>query len=109
MTEFTQFAKPGEQKIARKLVREALRRGYVVSVWDGEEWALRGATKLQDVLDQLCSTGQDVVSIRKPRDGGAIKFLLVWGNDPEGCELIADHTDSPAGRAIYSAVMGDTE
>lgn len=93
-----------EHTVANRLVRNIINRGYTVSVWEGEDWALRRSANLQEIMESLASTGEDVLLVK---DGEKTigRFWLVWGNDPSGEELIADYTDNALCSEIYGEVM----
>jgi hypothetical protein len=107
----TEYSTPAEARVARKLVREALRRGYTVSVndsLDGDgEWVVRRSTSIRDICSALATTGGDILRFRRTdRPESYISFVLVWGNDPDGSELIADHTDAPEADDLVRSVFG---
>jgi len=91
----SQYATAGEGRAARKLIRAALAQGYAVSVNDGEETTVRRSKREREIIDALCTTGEDYVILHLPDSGErAGSFYLVYGNDDDGSELIADHTDN---------------
>ena len=87
----TQYAKPSEARIARKIVADALEKGWTISVWDGEEWTVKRSSDSDRIIGALCSTDSDALRFR---DGDTIigSVSLVWGNDED---VISDHTDCP--------------
>ena len=97
MNNLVRFVDPVERKIARRLLDDILKRGYLLRIWEGEGWALTVPTSdRQTILDALASTGLDTLWIIKPdavlgplRKGG---ITLIWGN---GRDLISDWTDCP--------------
>lgn len=89
-----QYATPSERGVTNRLVGAALKRGCLISVHDGEEWVVRQSFTRHDILSALCTTGHDVLRLSHP-DGAAIgNIWLIWGNEPDGSELIADYTDN---------------
>lgn len=103
--DLTTYATHGEARVARRLVRAALAAGYTISVNDGEEWTVKRSTREREILDALASTGEDMLRLRLPASGEAVgSFWLVYGNDPDGSELIADHTDNETCDSLYRAV-----
>lgn len=102
MNSLSQYATPGEARAARKLVKAALAAGYMVSVNDGEEWTVKQSTNAREIIDALCTTGEDMLRLRDPADGATIgSFWLIYGNDPSGDELISDHSDNNVCDALY--------
>ena len=105
----SQYATTGEARVARKLIRAALAEGWAVSVNDGYETTVRRSTREREILDAMCTTGEDCISIHLPlsgKSGGS--FVLIYGNDPSGDELIADHTDNENCERLYRAAHRDT-
>lgn len=102
----SQYATTGEARVARKLVKAMLDAGYTVSVNDGEEWTVKRAWRLKTVLDALASTDADTLRIRNAAGESCGTFYLVWGNDPSGEELIADHSDNADCEALYATAHG---
>lgn len=101
-----EHASAGERAVARKLVRNLLSRGLSVSVFDGGEWTVVRSRKEREVLEALATTELD--ELIAAGDAGERKgwFLLVWGNEPDGECLIADHTDNQLCEAVVHEVTG---
>ena len=108
----SQYATAGEARVARKLIRAALAEGWSVSVNDGEETTVRRSTREREILDAMCSTGEDIITIHRNDDDGGLRrggsFVLIYDNDESGEELIADHTDNENCERLYRAAHGDT-
>lgn len=93
----------GEQRKACAIVNEAIKRGYKLSVNDGEVWTVKGSTDYSEVLDALATTDQDYLRVRDA-DGQKIGDIwLIWGNCPSGEELVADYTDNDTIAGIVGA------
>ena len=91
----TKYATKGEARVARRLVRAALVQGWTISVNDGEETTVTRSTREREILDALCTTGEDIITIHLPvrgKSGGT--FWLIYGNAEDGSELISDHSDN---------------
>lgn len=87
-----------EMRIARRIVREALKAGYNVSVVDGEELVVERSTKQRAIMAALRTTDYDYLHINQIDDGRRIGFvMLVWG---EGEDVVADHSDTMAMNAL---------
>lgn len=99
----TKYATAGEARNARQLVAQLLALG-TVSVQDGEEWTVTNSTDRDAILDALCTTDMDRVLLREPSGKRVGSFLLVWGNAPDGSELIADHSDNDVCNAIAEKI-----
>lgn len=94
MSTAMEYAKPGERTVARKLVRTLLGKGLSISVYDSEEWTVKQSTNGAEILNALATTDEDQLLVRDAEGDKVGWFYLVWGNDPSGEELIADHTDN---------------
>lgn len=88
------YATPGERAVAERLVRAAIGEEMLVSVSDGEEWTVERSRSVSDIMDALATTGGDVIRIWDGSGATRGWFYLVYGNDEDGSELIADHTDN---------------
>lgn len=100
---------PAEARVARKLVREALARGFDISVrpMDGDaDWTVRRTRSLRALSEALSYCDEEVVRLTHP-EGKRVSFLLVWGNNPDGSELISDFTSSDVADEIYRAVYNE--
>ena len=91
-----------EKTVAAKLVAAAIASGYILSVNDGEAWTVKRSTNRAAILAALETTGEDVLRVRDAAGGYLGDINLIWGNDPNGEELIADHTDNPAMAALIA-------
>lgn len=86
---------PTERRIASKLVKHALASGYVISVYDGEEFALKLSASYKAIMEELGATDEETLVIRDPAsilDGQRLpalvgKVALIHGN---GIDLISD-------------------
>jgi hypothetical protein len=77
------------QKAYRHLVKHALGLGYVVSVWDGEEWQVKRSNKLKTITDAIESVEEAQIVIRDSADkkiGWAI--VSAYGLEPD--ETVVD-------------------
>ncbi len=87
-----EHAAPGEAREARKLVRRILAKGWFISIFDGEDYPVKRSNCESQILRNLCQTGIDELIVRE-RSGKFIgRVIVVWGNDPDGSELVADHS-----------------
>ena len=95
-----------ETATARRLVLAALEAGHLVSVFDGEAFPVKRSVTLSEIMRNLGQADEEWVHIRDCTGERVGSFFLVWGNAPDGSELIADHTDNAQCRALYSAAFG---
>lgn len=97
----------GEEFYVRKLVRNILSRGYTISVNDGEEWTVVDSRREETIMAALGTTEIDHIKMKDPLDYKALGiFTMVYGNDPEGEEVVADHTDNRLCNTIWREVFG---
>jgi hypothetical protein len=106
----TKYATAGEQEIALKLIRALLRSCYHLSVNDGEETTLYRSYNERSIIDALATTDIDIITVHGPLVGDRLgSFLLIYGNAPDGSELIADHTDNALCSRIAALVYGEVQ
>ena len=103
-----------ERKIVSRIVKDALAKGYTVSVYDGEEYALKRGTAYKQIMEACFSTDEDTLVFYAKTDGYDIgvdsplndKFFrvgfvsLVYGNC--GYDVISDCTYTPSMEALLS-------
>jgi hypothetical protein len=92
-----------ERLIARRLILDALRAGYTLSVFDGEEITVQQSAVACEILRALFTTDEDWLLFSRPGDPpvelqpgfrptvnaeGWVR--LVYGND--GFDVISDYT-----------------
>jgi len=101
-----EYASAGEARVARRLVREGLARGFAISVRQlidsDSEWVVSRSKNLREICDALAAADVDVLYFQRQRE--SLWFALIWGNDADGSELIADHENSAEADQIYTAV-----
>jgi hypothetical protein len=90
--DLSNYATKGEATVARRLVKALLAREMFVSVNDGEEWTVKKSRAYGEIVNALCSTGEDYLRAYAPTGDCLGGFYLVWGNADDGSELISDHT-----------------
>jgi hypothetical protein len=91
-----------EGQICGALVRECLKRGFRVSVFDGEETTVRGSSKHMEIMGALFTTDEDILRISTPTGIQRGSFYLVYGND--GYDVISDYSANETCDAIQAAV-----
>lgn len=97
------YAPEHDKKAASALVKECLKRGYVVSVYDGEEWTLKRSAKYFQIMEALATTEWDRLLVRDSAGEVIGHFDLIWGNDVG--ETIADMSGSLECGSIDKAVQ----
>jgi hypothetical protein len=96
-----------EKRIASKIVKDALAAGYVVSVWDGEEWALKRSGSYKAIMAAMFSVDEETLVFRAADGTKAGSVFLVYGNS--GWDVITDYTDNEATRAILAGAEALSE
>ena len=88
-----------EQKIIGTLLADAIEKGLLVSVYDGEVWTVKSSASLRDIKSAIGTTDETTLRFRDPsrlneRNTPASVGIvqLIHGN---GCDVISDHTDTP--------------
>ena len=54
-----EYASTGDQLVLQCLVTEALALGHKVSVYEGEDYAVKRSTDFQEIVEGCASTGED--------------------------------------------------
>jgi hypothetical protein len=82
-----------ERFVIQQIVNRALDKGYLLSVFDGEEWPALHSDDSEEVMAELGHTDTDWLYVE---NGARQKIGMIWliyGNDPD--EVVADCTDKP--------------
>jgi len=80
-----------EKSIVRRIVKDALAKGYVVSLNDGEEWTVRQSSNYTEINKALFSVDEETLRFRDAKHGIAVgAVFLVYGND--GFDVICDYS-----------------
>jgi hypothetical protein len=87
---------------ARKLIRAALKAGYSVSVYDGEEWPLKRSTSQTEIFAAIASTDCDVLRFRTTAGEVVGSVTLIWGNEDD---VISDYSDNAAIEALVKPIL----
>lgn len=87
---------------ARKVIRAALAAGYSVSVYDGEEWALKRATTFNEINKAIASTDCDVLRFCNAAGEAVGSVTLIWGNEDD---VISDWSDNAAMEALIKPIL----
>jgi len=87
----TNYTTATERRIARDIIAKALLAGCAISVYEGEDYAIKRSTDQYAIEAALASTEFDVLDFFK--DGKCVgSIALTWGNEED---LVADCTDTP--------------
>ncbi|MQX49642.1 hypothetical protein [Sinorhizobium medicae] len=100
---FPQHMDRTEQRIVGALIRKALKLGYLVSVYDGEEWALRKSSDYEAITAEVAATDETTLRFRLSIGEGLVGSVwLIHGNAED---VICDHTDNEATAALVEGVF----
>lgn len=82
-----------DQRIITAMVDDVLAAGLSITVYDGEDYAIRRSADKDAILASLAATDGDTLYFF-PKDGGQRigSVNLVYGNEPG--VVISDHTDN---------------
>lgn len=92
-----------EKRMCVALVTACLKRGFAISVSDGEDWPVKRSTNKAEVLAVLFSTDEDVIVIRTKDGEKAGWFQLIYGND--GYDVVSDYSANDTCEAIWKEVL----
>ena len=99
MTHFPAHIAPVEAQIINRILTSALANGGMVSVHDGEEWAIKHSTNRATIQGATAATDETLLVCRLA-DGtkvGAVQ--LIHGNGPD---VVCDYHDTPAMEALMA-------
>jgi len=82
-----------EKKIIRHMVELAIAKGWVVSVYDSEEWTLESSKDIEAIMNAVMTTDEDLLRFYDKENTKRIGTVyLVYGNS--GWDVICDYTVS---------------
>jgi hypothetical protein len=88
----TESLREPERRIAERVVNRAIEKNYLISVWDGEEYAVQFESDPQKVMKEMAATDIDRLIIRDADKQRIGSVLFVYG---EGADVLADYSWSP--------------
>lgn len=95
-----------ERLICQELLGAADARFLSVSLWDGEEWAVKRTTDYSRIKAVIGATEESLLRFRSP-DGEVLGMVRLYhGND---CDVIGDYTDCPEVRALVASAEAVAE
>ncbi|MES0071892.1 hypothetical protein [Mesorhizobium sp. M0058] len=92
-----------ERRMCTALVDGCLKRGYVISVSDGEDYPVKKSTDKAEIMAALFSTDEDVIVIRNAAGDKLGWFQLIYGND--GWDVVSDYSANEICNAIWNEVI----
>jgi replicative superfamily II helicase len=90
-----------EKRIVHKIVRDALKMGYSISVDDeGDEYALKESTDIKKIMDALMNTETNNLVFHEISGKPVGEVCFVYGNS--GYDVIADYINNADTNAIIT-------
>lgn len=98
-----------EREIIEAVLDAVVARGLIVSIHDGEEWALKASDDLPAIKAAIGATDETTLRFRDPSrfaDGGRVRtvgsVLLIHGN---GCDVLSGWSDNEAMTALLAPAL----
>ena len=82
-----------ERFVVKQIVGRALDKGYLLSVYDGEEVPVLHSDDAEAVMAELGHCDEEWLHVANEDRKRIGAIFLVYGNDPD--EVVADCTDKP--------------
>ena len=93
-----------ERPVLGQLIKLAIKQGEV-SIYDGEEYAIRRSTEYAAIKCQLGHSGEDVLEIHNGEDYLGMFYLIYNnGSHDDPMIVICDYTDNAICNDIYNAL-----
>jgi hypothetical protein len=96
-----------ERPVLSALLTMALKDGNTVSLHDGEEWAVRNSTSINEVRTEMGACEEDSLIVRNSDGVPIASFILIYNNGSEGDPMvvIADYSNNDFTNAIYNSLF----
>jgi len=82
-----------ERFVVKQIVGRALDKGYLLTVFDGEDFPIEHSDDAEAVMAELGHYGEDWLQVSNADRKRIGTIVLIYGNDPD--EVVADCTDKP--------------
>lgn len=109
MVATVEFLSDDEQEIISAILLEAALSGFVVSLFDGEEWVAKQTADFALIQTLIGATDETKLRFRDPasldesgKPSSVGYVVLIHGN---GCDVISDYSDGPAMTALLSKAV----
>ena len=93
-----------ERLIVKKICDDAVAKGYMVSLHDGEYYTVKRTRKVAEIMENIMATDEEQLLIRSATGEYLGHVFLVYGNS--GWDVINNHSDNPA---INDLLVGANE
>ena len=104
MNKYPVYASQTDRQCAAALVSLCLKGGNTISVWDGEDFAIKRSSSKLDILKEMSSTGEDRLHVFDEHGNELGRFYLIYNNGTSHMELIADHVANDWCEGIWNAL-----
>jgi len=81
-------------KAYKDLIKHSLAQGFLISVWDGEEWQVKASKKYKEIVEAIESVEEASIRILDAYTGNKLGSALVSAYGLEDEETVIDHTDN---------------
>lgn len=82
-----------ERFVVRQIVNRALDKGFLLTVFDGEEFPVLHSDDAEEVMAELGHCDEEWLYVENAARQKIGTIFLVYGNDPD--EVVCDCTDKP--------------
>lgn len=88
----------------KQLIKIALQKGYTVSVWDGEDWAVKRGCDADEIIEAIDAVEEAEIKIH---DGRVSNWALIipYGVAPD--ETIADYSCTGTMEDLLEFIEGE--
>ena len=103
---FSEYIPEWEHPYLAGIIHAAIKRGYSLSVYDGEEWTVKHSKDAQEIASALGSTGEDSLAVHAAEHEGTTKrigaYWLIYNNGSKGDPeiVVADYTHHDGDRTM---------
>lgn len=70
-----------DTKIVKALINNAINKGYTISVYDGEDYAVKRSMDAKEILEALEATDEEWLFIKRSDKTTVGNVMLVHGNE----------------------------
>ena len=105
MKYFPDHANKTEAKIINKIITSALKNGYSISVFDGEDYSLLRSTTRKEIKAECFATDETTLVFHVISEPFVTKVGWVWLIHGNGCDVIADYSDNPETEALLGPAL----
>lgn len=91
----------------KQVIKNALSKGYTISVWDGEEWQVKRSSNDREILNAAQSV--DMATLRIRNADQVVGSVVVFGYTSAAAldgddDSVVDYTDNPETSALVEDV-----